>query len=99
MTTDPIPEERLVAMSRACRFVAAYRAGDTEGYAAAVNEARGDGTLLVFAMSLGVLCADLSDKVHGARAQLNLDGLALDSAAFRDQELARLTGSGSDDTQ
>jgi len=90
-------EINLNALSRAARFIAAWRAQDRQGARQALNEARGDDTLLEFGIAAGILAAQLADKLHGPeRAQLHLDGLALDAAWFRDQELKRLNGSRDD---
>lgn len=90
--TEPArhPRITLTAMSRAARAIAAWRADDDAGAAAVVQESRDDGTVLEFGMAACMLAAQLADKLHGDRAQLVLDALALDAAWFREQELARL---------
>lgn len=93
MTTPPPerhPQVILQALERANRFVAAYRAGDNETAVQALHEANRDGRMMEFGLSCAIMLARQADVIHGDRAQLALDGLALDSAWFRDQELAIL---------
>lgn len=95
--TNPTPRKydkvSLLALSRAARFIAAFRAEDGDGARAALHEAKREGNLLEFAIAAGILCAQMADQLHGDRAQLHLDALALDADWFRERELALLQGS------
>lgn len=90
MTESEKQREALVAMERARRFIAAHNAGDDVSACQAVTEARRDGTLYMYSLAAGILAARATAEGKGDRAQLDLDGLALDAAWFRDQQLAIL---------
>jgi hypothetical protein len=87
MTDSKKQREALVSMERAQRFIAAHNCGDDESACRAVREAQRDGSLFMFSLSAGILAARATAKCKGDRAQLDLDGLALDAAWFRDREL------------
>jgi len=92
MTTPPerCPEVNLNAIARANRFIAAYRAGDNKTAVQALHEANREGRMMEFGIACAMMCALQADALHGDRAQLHLDGLALDAAEYRDRELALL---------
>ena len=87
MTDSHQQRDALVSMERARRFVASHNSGDDDHAFQAVREAQHDGTLMMFALSAGILAARATAERKGERAQLDLDGLALDAAWFRDREL------------
>jgi hypothetical protein len=92
MTIPPArsPEVNLNAIARANRFIAAYRAGDNETAVLALHEANREGRMMEFGIAAAIMCALQAEVLHGDRAQLFLDGMALDAAEFRDKELALL---------
>jgi len=71
----------LLAMTRAARSIANYRAKHRD-WCVPLHEARADGTLLRFAEAAIVLAAEFADKQHAARAQVELDRMALNSSFY-----------------
>lgn len=88
MTTEP---QKLAAISRADRLIAANRARDYRGISAVIDEAAAehDGMrLLVLATSQSA--SDLADRYYGDAAQVELDGRAMDAMFYEQRELRRL---------
>jgi hypothetical protein len=73
----------LLAMSRAARSIANYRAKHRD-WCVPLHEARADGSLLRFAEAAIVLASEFADKHHAQRAQVELDRMAL-NASFYEQ--------------
>lgn len=84
--------QKLAAMSRAYRLIAAHRAEDSPGIAQVVREAEADDDLVVLVLALTVTAADMADKLHGENVQRELDGRALDAMYYEEIQLQRLYG-------
>lgn len=81
MSYDHHDPADLLAMSRAARTIANYRAKAPD-WSVPVQEARADGTLLRFAEAAIVLAAEFAEKHYAVRAQVELDRFALNASHF-----------------
>ena len=90
MTSPDRNRIALIALERANRFISNYTAEDHDDAFCAVREAKHDDTLMQFALACGILAAQARAERHGDRTQLHADAMALDSAWYRDRELALL---------
>ncbi|BBX16958.1 hypothetical protein CRI77_25025 [Mycolicibacterium duvalii] len=81
--TDP---EFHDATIRAARFVAAIQAGENAESAVPLIEARKAGRMDLFAIALGVRCAQLTGELYGDRVQVELDGWAMDAMFIAEKD-------------
>jgi hypothetical protein len=92
------PAENIEDTTRAARFVAAFAAGDHDGYIAVINDVQkgGKSRLVGFATALGVRCAQLARELYGDTVQVELDGFALDASWLEEQEAIKREVQGDD---